>query len=97
ARAYAAVTREELADLEQQVQAPDLWDDQDRAKQVTAAYARARDDVAQYEGLDQRLEDADVLYELAREEDDDSQEPELEQALSELGAALDSLELRSLF
>ena len=33
------------SELEQQVQEPDLWDDQDRAKQVNAAYARARDDV----------------------------------------------------
>jgi peptide chain release factor 2 len=90
-------TRARLAELETEVQRPDLWDDQERAKQVNTAYARARDDVAAYEALAQQLEDAEVLHELAREEGDDSQEPDIEQAIAELDRQLADLELRSLF
>jgi peptide chain release factor 2 len=90
-------TRTRLAELEQAVQAPDLWDDQERAKQVNAAYARAREDVATYEALEGRMEDVEVLHELAREEDDETQEPEIAAAVEALGHELDELELRSLF
>jgi peptide chain release factor 2 len=99
ARRYLRIddTRSRLAELEVEVQAPDLWDDQERAKQVGAAYARARDDVAVYDGLAQRLDDAEVLFEMAREESDDSQEPDLDAAVDELTGQLAELELRSLF
>ena len=99
ARHYLRIdeTRERLVELERQVQEPDLWDDQERAKQVNGAYARARDDVAEYDGLAGRLEDGELLFEMAREEGDDSQEPDLEAAVAEMVAQLDELELRSLF
>jgi peptide chain release factor 2 len=99
ARRYLRIdaTRERLAELEREVQEPDLWDDQDRARQVNAAYARARDDIAVYDALAGRLDDAEVLFDLAREEDDDSQEPDLDAATQALATELDELELRSLF
>src|SRR5262245_30446612 len=90
-------TRKRLAELETEVQRPDLWDDQDRAKHVNAAYARARDDIATFETLNQQMEDAEVLHELAREEGDESQEPEIQEAVNQLDAKLNELELRSLF
>jgi len=90
-------TRSSFARLESEVQEPDLWDDQDRARQVNAAYARARDDLAVYDSLAQQVEDAEVLHEMAREEGDESQEPEIDAAAASLNAQLDELELRSLF
>jgi peptide chain release factor 2 len=90
-------TRARLKELEAEVQRPDLWDDQDRAKHVNAAYARARDDVATFESLLLELDDAEVLHELARDEGDESQEPEIAEAVEVLGRRLDELELRSLF
>ncbi len=90
-------TRARLAELEAEVQRPDLWDDQEQARQVNTAYARARDDVAAYDALAGQLEDAEVLHELAREEGDDSQEPDIERAVTDLDRQLADLELRSLF
>ena len=90
-------TRSRFAGLEAEVQDPDLWDDQERARQVNGAYARARDDLAVYDSLAQQVEDAEVLHELAREEGDESQEPEIAAATASLNAQLDQLELRSLF
>ena len=90
-------TRARLEELEVEVQKPDLWDDQERAKQVNAAYASARDDVAIYGRLDGDLSDVEVLYEMVREEDDESQEPEIAAGIATLSRQLDELELRSLF
>ena len=47
--------------------------------------------------LVQRLDDAEILFELAREEDDESQEPEIDAAVAELTGQLAELELRCLF
>ncbi len=90
-------TRARFAELEAQVQEPDLWDDQDRAKQVNSAYARARDDIDAHDRLAKEMEDAEVLHELAREMDDETQEPDLIAAIASLDGKLRQLELRSLF
>ncbi len=90
-------TRAQFADLEAEVQRPDLWDDQEKAKQVSSAYARARDDLAVYDRLAARMDDLEVLHEMAREEDDESQETELQSTIDALLRELGELELRSLF
>jgi len=89
--------RAKVAELETLVGAPDLWDDADRARRLTSELARAADDVALVEGLDRRLSDVTTLHELAREEQDDSQEPEIEAGIVDLQRELDDLELRALF
>jgi peptide chain release factor 2 len=89
--------RAKQVELESQVAEPGLWDDPERARQLTTALARARDDVELLEGLSLRLSDVETLAELAREESDDSQEPEIEAGIAALQTELDGLELRSLF
>jgi peptide chain release factor 2 len=89
--------RARLAELEVAVAAPDLWDDQDRAKQLTSEYAAVKDDVDTYDALAQDMEDVEVLHELAREEGDESYEAEIEAGARSLAARLSLLELRSLF
>jgi peptide chain release factor 2 len=89
--------RSRLSELEVEVSRPDLWDDADRAKELTAEYANARDDLASYESLASALEDVEVLHELAREEGDESQEGEIAAGLEDVGRRLDQLDLRSLF
>jgi len=86
-----------LAELEAEVSRPDLWDDAERARGITTEYGRVGDDVRTLEQLGQRLADAETLYELALEEEDESVAAELEEAVAALGKALDDLELRSLF
>src|SRR5438132_670309 len=89
--------RARLAELDEEVARPDLWDDPQRARGVTTEYGRVGDDVRTLEGLGQRLSDAETLYELALEEDDTSVEAELVETVAALGKELDELELRSLF
>jgi len=89
--------RARLTELEQQASAPDLWDDADRARQVTSDMAKVREDVELMDELDGRLSDIQTLHELAREEDDASLEPEIADGAAALARDLDKLELRALF
>ena len=89
--------RERLVKLEEQAADPELWNDPDQARAVTTELARVKDDIDLLEGLQRRLSDAEVLYELARDESDESLEPELAEGVASLDRDLADLELRSLF
>jgi peptide chain release factor 2 len=99
ARSYLRVDalRTELERLEKEASRPDLWDDPEAARKVTTELARVREDVELVDRLDGEVDDAHTLFELGREEDDDSVEPEIVTALERLRAELDRLELRALF
>ena len=92
-----ADSRDRLVELEAEISRPDLWDDAERGKQVSTDYANVKSDVDLYDELSHRLDDAEVLHELAREVDDETQEPEIEGAVTSIAKQLDLLELRSLF
>ena len=99
AEGYLKITdsRARLGELELEVSRPDLWDDQELAKKVNTEYANIKSDIDAYDGLARELEDAEVLHELARELDDETQEPEIVEAATGIASALGLLEMRSLF
>ncbi|HEU5081851.1 MAG TPA: peptide chain release factor 2 [Acidimicrobiales bacterium] len=99
ARAYLRIDelRARLPQLETEAGRPDLWDDQERAKQVNAELAATTDDLGTYDGLAGRIEDAETLVEMAREEGDESLEPEIAEAIARMAADFERIELRSLF
>jgi peptide chain release factor 2 len=83
--------------IETEASRPDLWDDPDKARQVTGELASINEDLERYDKLEERIDDVEVLAELAREEDDDSVAQEVEDALAAVDADFRALELRSLF
>ncbi|MGH9017068.1 MAG: peptide chain release factor 2 [Acidimicrobiales bacterium] len=89
--------RQRRAELEKVVSRPDLWDDADLARRITSEFGSVGDDIELLEGLDGRLSDAEVLYELMVEEGDTSVVGELQSGIDDLTRRLDDLELRSLF
>jgi peptide chain release factor 2 len=90
-------SRARLTELEFEVARPDLWDDQDLAKKINAEYANVKGDVDTFDSLTQELDDVDLLHEMAREVDDESQEPDIQAAVDSISAQLRQLDLRSLF
>lgn len=86
----------EIADLQEQVGAPDLWDDQANAQRVTGRLSALQAEVERVTGLRQRLEDLEVLVELAQEEGDAGSLAEAEAELGRLHASIESLEVRTL-
>jgi peptide chain release factor 2 len=99
ARGYLRIdtNRARLVELEHEIARPDLWDDQELAKRVNSEYADVKGDIDVFDSLSRELDDAEVLHEMAREVDDESQEPDIEAAITTLDLQLGQLELRSLF
>lgn len=88
--------RKEIAELQDSVSAPDLWDDQENAQRVTGRLSALQSEVERAESLRQRIEDAETLVELASEENDAASLAEAEAELNRLDAAIESLEIRTL-
>ena len=86
-----------LTELEQQASDPSLWDDPDAARKVTGELARVKDDVDELDSLERRLSDVEVLYELAREEGDESFEAEVESGMAAVETDLAVVELRAMY
>jgi peptide chain release factor 2 len=90
-------SRARIAELEIEVARPDLWDDQENAKKVNSEYSNLKSDLDEFASLAESIDDLEVLHEMAREIDDESQEPDLERGIAQARTKLDALELRSLF
>ena len=88
--------RQRRPQLETELGRPDLWDDPEVAQRLQREFAELSDDLELHDRLAGRLDDAATLAELAREEGDDSLEPEIEGELGALEEQLDSLDLRAL-
>jgi peptide chain release factor 2 len=91
-----AALRREVADLERQVSAPDLWDDLEHAQKLTSRLSYAQGEVRRLEDLRQRLDDAQTLWDLAEEMDDADSRAEAEAEVTALQGAIDLLEVRTL-
>ena len=88
--------RRELADLNEQAAAPDLWDDQERAQQVTSRLSHVQGQLTRVETLRRRLDDISVLLELAESEDDAATLAEAESELKAMRKAIGELEVLTL-
>ncbi|MGJ9413419.1 peptide chain release factor 2 [Aeromicrobium sp. CF4.19] len=88
--------RVEVDDLQDQVGAPDLWDDQANAQRVTGRLSALQSELERIEGLRQRLDDVEVLVELAQEEGDADSITEAETEIGRLRTAIERLEVRTL-
>jgi peptide chain release factor 2 len=88
--------RTEIAELGEQVSAPDLWDDQTNAQRVTGRLSVLQHDLDRYTELERRIEDLSVMVELAAEESDADAAAETEAELQKLHKAVEQLEVRTL-
>ena len=87
----------ELVELREQASAPDLWDDQDRARAVTSRLARHEQTIKHVNDFEASLEDVDVLLELAVDEGDQASMAEVASELDHLRTEMALLERESLF
>ena len=66
--------RARLPQLETEMGRPDLWDDADRARKVQTEFTGVKDDLELFDRMSGQVEDAETLWELSKEEKDDSLE-----------------------
>jgi len=83
--------------LEAEASRPDLWDDQEKARKVTSELSAVNEDLELYDRLRGEVDDLETLHMMAREENDESLEPEIAEQAASLETVLDELEMRSLF
>jgi peptide chain release factor 2 len=88
--------RKDLADLEFQASAPDLWDDQALAQKVTSRLSFLQAEINRLTTLRQRLDDLAVLVDLAEDESDAASIAEAAAELAELRRSIADLEVRTL-
>ncbi len=88
--------RAEIERLNEEAAAPDLWDDQAKAQQVTSRLSYLQGELGRVEGLRRRLDDVEVLHELGLAEDDADTLAEVETELPKVAKAVSEMEVRTL-
>ncbi|GAA3916274.1 peptide chain release factor 2 [Microbacterium invictum] len=86
----------EIARLSEAAGAPDLWDDPEAAQKVTSALSHRQAELKRVSEVGQRLDDLEVLVELAVEMDDQESADEARGELASLEKAISQLEVQTL-
>jgi peptide chain release factor 2 len=86
----------EIADLSEQAGAPDLWDDTDKAQKVTSSLSHRQAELAKITSIASRLDDLEVMVELANDEADAAAADEARAELTAIEKVLGDLEVQTL-
>jgi len=90
-------TKRQIAEIEREMAEPGFWDSPERAQRLVGKLKGLKGVVSAPDELTGELEDAEVLVELAQEEDDESMGPELAALAERLEEKLHRVEISSLF
>ena len=82
-----------INELEEKSAAPGFWDDRDAAQAVLREATTLKAKVDRFTKVESKVEDAEVYWELAVEEDDESLEPEISAQCRDCEKDVDALEL----
>ncbi|MET0990699.1 MAG: peptide chain release factor 2 [Glaciihabitans sp.] len=88
--------REEIADLSAQAGEPNLWDDTEKAQKVTSDLSHRQAELAKITSIENRLDDLEVLVQMANEGDDQESATEAQEELAAIQKVLGDLEVQTL-
>ncbi|GGH40017.1 peptide chain release factor 2 [Microbacterium album] len=88
--------RAQIARLEEEAAAPGLWDDTANAQKVTSALSHSQSALSRVESVERRLDDLEVLVELANEMGDEDSVAEAKREITELEKIIGDLEVQTL-
>ena len=88
--------KKEIAELGEQTASADFWNDQAAAQKVTSKLSMLNGEVERFESLAGRVDDLEILVELASEEADEDTQVETEAELVRLKRDVEALEVRTL-
>jgi peptide chain release factor 2 len=86
----------EIAELSEQAGAPDLWDDTEKAQKVTSALSHRQSELAKINSIQSRLDDLEIMVELANDEADADAAAEARTELASIQKTLGELEVQTL-
>ena len=85
-----------IKELEAAAGAPDLWDDVSKAQKVTSELSYAQRELEQLRGLRSRIDDLEILLDMALSDEDAVAVKDCESELDRLIPLIDELEIRTL-
>ncbi|MFC0602148.1 peptide chain release factor 2 [Streptomyces palmae] len=88
--------RADIAVLEEQAAAPSLWDNPENAQKITSKLSYLQGHLRRIEELRSRIDDVEVLFELADAEDDADARAEAQTELESVRKAVEEMEVRTL-
>jgi peptide chain release factor 2 len=88
--------RAQVAELETAASVPELWNDPENAQRVTSKLSHTQNQIRRVADLRSRVDDTEVLWELAESEDDAASRAEVEAELGKLTKAIGELEVQTL-
>jgi len=86
----------DIAELNDQAGAPDLWNDSEHAQKVTSELSHRQSELKRIESIESRLDDLEVLVELANAEGDQESADEATAELVSVKKVLGDLEVQTL-
>jgi peptide chain release factor 2 len=86
--------QQEVEELSAQAGEPDLWDDTDKAQKVTSDLSHRQSELKRIDELQRRLDDLDVLVEMAKDDEESAEEAVVE--LDGITRIMDELEVQTL-
>ena len=84
---------EKIAELEYKMGEPTFWDNPDKAQVTTQELNEIKDSVVKYQGMQDKYEDLQILWQMGMEDKDESVYDEVAGELKDLQMAMESLEL----
>ncbi len=86
----------EIVDLSEQAGVPDLWDDTEKAQRITSALSHKQSELAKIVSISGRLDDIEIMVQLANEESDESAAADVHTELESIQKILGELEVQTL-
>ena len=87
---------EKIAELEYKMGEPTFWDDAEQAQKINQELNDVKISVDKYKSLLSKYEDAETMFEMGMEEDDQSMEEEIKAELDAVAEGLEALQLEVL-
>lgn len=85
--------KEQLLNYDIKMSDPSFWNDAETAKKISKEATDLKDVVETYESMAGRIEELELLWQMAVEEEDRSLEPEIEQEYREIAKAVEAKEV----
>ena len=82
--------KKRIAEIDEIISSPDFWNDPEAGQVIMQEKKRLESKVVHHAALAEKLDDLDVMFELAKEENDPDMEQDIIDTLAEINKELDS-------
>lgn len=88
--------RNQIKDLDEKIMEKDFWNDRVRAQKIVQESKTLKDKIQEYENIHGKIEDVEVLLELAKEEGESSLAVEIQESIEEISEKIKEIEIKTL-